>query len=47
MTFLDVNFKSFHLIELKLWDIVTYHVRENPIDFRTNPSVTLTFDGFF
>ena len=45
MRFPDVYFKSLHLIELKLWDIVAYHVRENPIDFWTNPSkvkVTVT-----
>ena len=45
MRFPDDNFKSLHLIQLKLWDIVAYQVRENPIDFRTNPSkvkVTVT-----
>ena len=36
--FPDDKSKSLHLIQLKLWNIVTYHTRENPIDFRTNPS---------
>ena len=38
MRFPDDNFKSLHLIQLKCWDIVAFHVRENPIDFRKNPS---------
>ena len=45
MRFPDVNFESFHLIEVKILDIVAYHVRENPIDFQENLSkvkVTVT-----
>ena len=38
MRFPDDNSKSFHLIHLILWNIVAYHTRENPIDFRPHPS---------
>ena len=38
MRFPSNNSKSLHLIQLKLWDIVTHQVSENPIDFWKNPS---------
>ena len=36
-SFPDINSKSLHPIQTKLWDIVIYQASENPIDFWENP----------